>query len=125
MKKTLYILSLLVVIISCDNTKRESEKNEPTVEKEELAVNLKSIEVEIEGMTCEIGCARTIQSKLSKFNGVSYANVDFESKKGTFTFDSNVVSAEEILTKIDGIAGGDLYSVTKTEILPTVINEAK
>lgn len=125
MKKTLYILSLLVVIISCDNTKRESEKIEATVEKEELAVNLKSIEVEIEGMTCEIGCARTIQSKLSKFNGVSYANVDFESKKGTFTFDSNVVSAEEILTKIDGIAGGDLYSVTKTEILPTVINEAK
>lgn len=123
MKKLALILLIALISISCNETKKETEK--PTQSTKEIAAKYESIEVEIEGMTCEIGCARTIQSKLSKMDGVSFAKVDFESKKGTFTFDSNIVSKEDIVTKIDGIAGGDLYSVSKTEVLPTIIEDVK
>ena len=120
MKKTIILLFATFIFISCQDTKKETEKQE--VKTEQITADYKSIEVDIEGMTCEIGCARTIQSKLSKLDGVTYAKVDFESKKGQFTYDANTVSKNDIVKKIDGIAGGDVYSVTKTEDLPKIIN---
>jgi len=115
MKKSLFILLLFSFIFSCDSVKKETPTEKKDDKKEEVAAVYKSIEVDIEGMTCEIGCARTIQSKLSKLPGVTYSKVTFESKKGQFTFDTNKVSQEDIVNKISGIAGGDLYSVTNTK----------
>jgi Cu+-exporting ATPase len=119
MKKIIYTLVLCFILISC---KEEVKKVDSTIEvsTEEIAANLKSIEVEIEGMTCEIGCARLIQSKLSKVDGVTYTKVSFESGKGQFTFDSNKLSPKDISNKISSIAGGDLYSVSNTKELDII-----
>ena len=120
MKKIVYTLVLCFVLFSC---KEEAKKTIPASKDatEQIAANLKSIEVEIEGMTCEIGCARLIQSKLSKVDGVTYTKVSFESGKGQFTFDSNVLSDEDISKKISNIAGGDLYSVVGSKELPEIL----
>jgi Cu+-exporting ATPase len=120
MKKIAFILIVSFIFISCNNTSKK-EANEVKTPETEVAANYKSIEVEIEGMTCEIGCARTIQSKLSKVDGVTYSIVDFESKKGIFTFDENKLSEYDIVNKIDGIAGGDVYTVTKTTNLEEIV----
>jgi mercuric ion binding protein len=117
MKKSLLILLLFSFIFSCDSVKKDAPIEKKAEIKEEVAANYKSIEVDIEGMTCEIGCARTIQSKLSKFPGVTFSKVSFESKKGQFTFDTNKVSQEDIVNKISGIAGGDSYSVINTKTI--------
>lgn len=122
MKNSLIIFIISIVLFSCNETKKETVK-EKAVEAKEVAANLKSVEIDIEGMTCEIGCARTIQSKLSKVDGITYSKVDFESKKGVFTFDSNKLSNDDISKKIDGIAGGDVYFVTKTTDLENIIIE--
>jgi len=121
MKNLFSILIIALVIFSCNNNKKEPIAENPEVKKEAIAANYKSVEVDIEGMTCEIGCARTIQSKLSKVAGVTYSKVSFETKKGQFTFDLNKVSQEDIVKKINGIAGGDLYSVTKTKELQDIL----
>lgn len=123
MKNSIVILIISIVLFSCNEAKKEKLIDKPKTE--EIAANYKSIEVDIEGMTCEIGCARTIQSKLSKLDGVTYSKVDFESKKGQFTFDANIVSKDEIAKKIDGLAGGDLYSVSKTVTLEKIIKSTK
>ena len=120
MKNLLTTLILAIVFFSCNEVKKEKKNEKSEVKTEEVAANYKSIEVEIEGMTCEIGCARLIQSKLSKVDGITYTKVDFESKKGQFTYDSNKISQNDIVKKINGIAGGDLYSVTKTEELSEI-----
>ena len=120
MKKIIYMFVLCFVLFSCKEQVKE-DKSATEVSTEEIAANLKSIEVEIEGMTCEIGCARLIQSKLSKVDGVTYTKVSFESGKGQFTFDSNKLSKEDIEKNISKIAGGDLYSVTKTKELDIII----
>ena len=117
MKKVISILTIAFVLFSCDNAKKEAPVEKSGAEKQEIAANYKSIEVEIEGMTCEIGCAKTIESKLSKTKGVTHSKVDFEAKIGQFTFDENKISQEDIVKKINGIGGGDLYKATKvTEI---------
>ena len=115
MKNLISIFIISVFLFSCNTDKKQSVLEKFNVKKDEVAANYKSIEVDIEGMTCEIGCARTIESKLSKFNGVTYSNVSFEAKKGQFTFDSNKISQEDIISKITGIAGGEIYSISKTK----------
>jgi len=120
MKNLIVIIALTFICSSCNEIKKEKEIKKTEVNTEEVAENFKSIEVEIKGMTCEIGCARTIQSKLSKMEGVTFSKVDFESKKGQFTYDANKISQNDIVKKINGIAGGDLYSVTKTEELSEI-----
>ena len=64
-------------------------------------------------MTCEIGCAKTIQSKLSKKEGVASAKVIFTDSIATITFDANKTSTDDLTTFINGIAGGDLYKASK------------
>jgi len=117
MKKIITLVALTFTFIACNEVKKEKPTEELDVKTEEVAADYKNIEVEIDGMTCEIGCARTIQSKLSKVKGVSYAKVDFESKKGQFTYDANKVSENDIVEKINGIAGGDVYTVVETKPL--------
>ena len=109
------------ITFSCTETKKETTLKKPEAKETTIAAVYKSLEVEIEGMTCEIGCARTIQSKLSKVDGVTYSKVNFEAKKGQFTYDENKISKEDIINKINGIAGGDLYKVTKTAEIENII----
>ncbi len=117
MRKAISIITLAFVLFSCNEAKKNSAVEKSGIEKREVAAIYKSIEVEIEGMTCEIGCAKTIESKLSKVEGVTYSKVNFEEKIGQFTFDESKISQEDIAKKIAGIGGGALYKATKiTEI---------
>ena len=121
---TLILIILTTITFSCNQSKSKDQSKENETIQQEVAANYKSIEVEIEGMTCEIGCARLIQSKLSKVEGITYTKVDFESRKGLVTFDSNKLSKEVIAEKISKIAGGDLYSVSKTTEIDLIVDEA-
>ena len=62
----LSILILLVFLVSCESKKEN--QNENTEKSESIAVeqDLQQVKIDIKGMTCEIGCARLIQSKLYK-----------------------------------------------------------
>lgn len=121
MRTLFYIFLTIFIFQACNTPEKKSEETQQKEVKEQVAANLKSIEVSIEGMTCEIGCARMIESKLSKFKGVTYAKVSFEDKKGVFTFDSNTLSEKDIAQKIATVGGGDLYSVTETHNLSEII----
>lgn len=103
-------LGLLVSFftVSCKEASKGAKEG---VEKSVKAENLKEIEVGIDGMTCQIGCAKTIESKLSKMEGINSVSVSFEDKLGKIVYDANKVSQEEITKKITGIAGGETYSV--------------
>jgi len=109
--KILSVAVLSIFFVACGNDK---PKTENTIVKTE---NLKNIEVQIQGMTCEIGCARLIQSKLYKAKGIKFAQVSFADSLGNITFDANRISAKEIKNIIQNVAGGDLYKVVEiTEV---------
>ena len=92
--------------------------------KENKEVKKERIALTISGMTCEIGCAKIIQSKLSKKEGVLAAKVVFIDSIATIEFDGNATSKKDLITFVDGIAGGGLYKASESIRKPTGSKEA-
>ena len=92
--------------------------------KENKEVKKERIAFTISGMTCEIGCAKIIQSKLSKKEGVLAAKVVFTDSIATIAFDGNTTSKKDLIAFVDGIAGGALYKASESIIKPTGSKEA-
>ena len=109
MYRFFHVLLLLVLLTSCKD--ENSQLNNESAKKEELAVDLKKVDVAIEGMTCEIGCAKLIESKLAKAEGVNFVKVDFEKKMGRIEYDANRIDEKELANIITSAGGGDLYKV--------------
>ena len=84
--------------------------------KENKEIKKERVILAISGMTCEIGCAKTIQSKLSKKEGVLAAKVVFIDSIATIEFDGNTTSKKDLITFVEGIAGGDLYKASENQI---------
>jgi len=57
----------------------------------------------IEGMTCEDGCAKSIQSKLNKTDGIVEAKVDFKEKLAIVMYDSTKIKPIEMIETIQKI----------------------
>ena len=91
------------VLIGCKNETKEVNQ-----------VKKENVSLAISGMTCEIGCAKTIQSKLSKKEGVLNAKVIFTDSIANIEFDANTTSKKDLIAFVDGIAGGDLYKASET-----------
>ncbi|MEN8125319.1 MAG: heavy metal-associated domain-containing protein [Bacteroidota bacterium] len=109
------VLFFSVFFFSCNTSKKENEIIEDETATKQIVENFKKIEVEIDGMTCEIGCAKLIESKLSKTEGIKYVKVDFEEKTGRIEYDLSKINEKGITNVIQNIAGGDLYKVVKIE----------
>jgi copper chaperone CopZ len=99
------VFAALIVCFAFVSCKSE-EKKEIQKEKVSLAIS---------GMTCEIGCAKTIQSKLSKKEGVLNAKVIFNDSIANIEFDANTTSKKDLIAFVDGIAGGDMYKASETK----------
>jgi Cu+-exporting ATPase len=66
-------------------------------------------EFTIKGMTCEIGCAKTIEKKLSKHKGVKSAQVDFKTETAIVEYDSNKASFESLSETVTAVS--ETYTV--------------
>ncbi len=110
---TFSITMLILLFTSCDSRKEENREKNEVSEAKAVAENLRQVKVDIKGMTCEIGCARLIQSKLYKTDGVNFAKISFEDSSGIVSFDQNRLSEDQIKAIIENTAGGDIYSVTR------------
>jgi len=86
-------------------------------------INYAKAEFGIEGMTCEIGCARTIEKKIAKMDGVKYAKVDFGKKIAKVEYDPskvNPTSLEETVAKV-----GEVYKVKDMKTVEDFSKEEK
>lgn len=75
----------------------------------------------IDGMTCEMGCAKGIENKLNNTDGVSDASVDFEGKTATIHFDKTKISENDIEKTIEEMNDGQ-YDVELNENKKTSSN---
>ncbi len=69
----------------------------------------------IEGMTCSMGCAKTIEKELAHMNGVQKATVDFDKKEATVEFDAAVLTPEKLYAAVEATGGGSTYKVVATK----------
>ena len=74
----------------------------------------------IEGMTCAIGCAVTIEKKLQRTSGIVSAKVDFETNTGWVTYNTTMLNLDKISSVVKST--GASYSVSKIISLESIIH---
>ena len=115
MKITKVLLGLAVIalsIIGCKQGPKEVDVAENKIET--FKGESKNLALNISGMTCEIGCAKIIESKLSKQDGVLDAKVIFTDSIAKIKYDASKTNKAALMSFVEGI-GGDLYKVSETD----------
>lgn len=114
MKINTYFLALTVASLSffaaCNNPSENNKEEANTTEKSVIDESkVLAVDYKIDGMTCKMGCAKTIEKTVAGLNGVVASTVDFDAEKGHFEFDASIISEKEIITAIESVA--DQYKV--------------
>ena len=108
-----------LVLVSCKKEedksmaliKAQAEKEAPKEHKAIAAENIQTASFEIEGMTCAMGCAKTIEKELSNLDGVEKATVDFDKKTATVVFDKTIQNQENLTKVVQATGDGKTYKV--------------
>lgn len=116
-KTILAVTVLAIIAFSCKNENKAEIVTVPTatetaVETEkQLDPNASYAKAEftVEGMTCAVGCARTIEKKLAKMEGVKSAKVDFEGKLAMVEYDEAKVTTNALEETVSNVS--ETYSV--------------
>lgn len=117
-KSVLAIILASLVFVSCKDKTSETvtdsatENNTPKAKKEIAAADLQTASFNIKGMTCAIGCAKTIQEELNGLDGVKTATVDFDKKLATVSFDKTILTPEKLSKVVEATADGKTYTVS-------------
>jgi copper chaperone CopZ len=116
-KKAIFLLlAISALLIICCSINDEKGKTKDLKSDVLQMAKMETVSLAISGMTCQIGCAKAIQSKLSKKEGVADVIVVFTDSIASITFDSNKTSTEDLSSFITGIAGGNLYTASEIRL---------
>jgi len=120
--KSLLVLALSgVMFVSCKNETKPTEAGEPTETAKDTtagkatAENLQTASFTIDGMSCAVGCAKTIEKKLASLDGVQEAKVDFDKKTATISYNSAKQTPETLVETVEAVAGGETYKVSNVK----------
>ena len=111
-----------LLFVSCKKNTEEAttiastETTAPKVKKEIAAANLQTASFKVDGMTCAIGCAKTIESELSDLDGVQKATVDFDKKEAVVEFDATIQTPEKLTQLVEAVADGKTYKVSEMKV---------
>jgi periplasmic mercuric ion binding protein len=107
------------LFIGCkDASNKPANETADVKEKKEIvaAVKPETVSFKIDGMTCAMGCAKTIEEKLADMEGVQNAKVDFETKTATVNFDLDKLKSEDLVKAAESCADGKTYKVSKVKL---------
>ncbi|MDO5972217.1 heavy metal-associated domain-containing protein [Flavivirga aquimarina] len=114
LKNIIAIVMVVLITISCKNETKPEIKTIEVVKEtsKELDPNATYAKAEfnIDGMTCAIGCAKSIEKKIANMEGVKSATVDFDKKLAMVEYNEAKVtptSLEETVVKV-----ADIYKVS-------------
>ena len=104
---------------------KKMEVSQTTTTEKTIKLNSKSIAAKpqlatftIEGMTCAVGCAKTIQDKLASMDGIQSATVDFDKKFATVEFDASKQTPDLLLKAVQETGDGKTYVVSNMKSEP-------
>jgi copper chaperone CopZ len=121
-KSIMTIMLASLMFVGCKEKTTEnvadaaSETEAPKVKKEIAAANLQTASFTIKGMTCAIGCAKTIEEELNGLDGVQTAVVDFDKESATVSFDKTILTPEELTKVVEATADGKTYKVSNMKL---------
>ena len=129
--KTLVLLTTMALFsVSCQNNAQPEVK---TVEMEQPKSGLENqldpnaiyakAEFGIEGMTCEMGCAKMIEKKIAKMEGVKSAKVDFDKRLAMVEYDNAKVTPISLEDAVASVA--DSYRVKDMKTVDAFSTDTK
>ena len=113
MKSFVFSLTCLFVLFGCtQQPKPELKEVSTTVQMNEKVIDgeLSEVSFSISGMICKMGCAKTIETNLSKMEGVQQASVDFETSLATVLYNSSILQTDDLVQTVTKT--GDSYTVS-------------
>lgn len=119
---SIFTLALSTLLfMGCKETNSKAEETTSTssateIKKNTIAAKPETASFTIDGMSCAIGCAKTIEKKLAATDGVQEAKVDFDKKEATVNFDAAVITPEKLQEIIEKAADGKTYKVSDVKI---------
>lgn len=131
MKTFKNICTVAIMVLVFHSCKNESQPEIKTVEVEKKDVSkdldpnavYAKVEFGIDGMTCAMGCAKSIEKKMAKMDGVKSAKVDFDKRMAMVEYDESKVtpeSLEETVVKV-----GEVYKVKDMKKVESFSAEAE
>ncbi|MCC5918254.1 MAG: heavy-metal-associated domain-containing protein [Cryomorphaceae bacterium] len=93
MKKIFFLLPILMFWSCGEDTPKVAKANT-------------TYEMEISGMTCETGCKKLIEKKMSQKEGVVAFAIDFEKSLATVVFDENILDTTALRENVSEINNG-------------------
>ena len=104
MKKVILILTVITFLIGCGTSEKESIKATANTT------------FAIEGMTCADMCAKRIEDKIARMEGMKSCEVNFENELATLIYDEKKVDLDKLILKVEDMSDGK-YTVSniKTE----------
>ena len=129
MKELKFILTLSIVLSIATSCKNNSKAEVKIIENGTTQIietsnviagnfedieNYAAAEFTIKGMTCAMGCAKTIEKKLAKTDGILSAKVDFENELASVEFDADKIDKNALNKIVTGVS--DTYSVHNMKI---------
>ena len=120
LKNILSVTFILIILSSCKTDKKVEIKtidisSEKISQKLDPTAVYSKAEFSIKGMTCEMGCAKTIEKKLAKMYGMKSATVDFKNELALVEFDVAKINPLSITKTVNDIS--NIYSVENMQII--------
>tara|TARA_B100000809_G_C15132192_1_gene528923 strand:- start:2718 stop:3116 length:399 start_codon:yes stop_codon:yes gene_type:complete len=126
--KTILIIALISLsAIACKSDKNPEVKIIETTSESNVAKKLDpnaiyaKAEFGIEGMTCAMGCAKTIEKKIAKMDGVKTAKVDFDKEIAMVEYDEAMVTPQTLEEAV--AKAGDTYKVKDMKTVTSFSSE--
>jgi len=123
LKMLLAVAAISTSVIACKNdaqpeikTVASNSKTEVTKKLDPNATYAKA-EFKIDGMTCAMGCAKTIEKKMAKMDGVKSAKVDFDRQLAMVEYDEALVTPKALENTVS--KAGEAYKVKDMHTVET------
>lgn len=122
----LLLTTVVLLALSCKNkteaeiktvengTTENTEAYENQVANFQDSENYAAAQFTIKGMTCAMGCAKTIEKKLAKMDGMYNAKVDFENELATVEFDAEKIDKDALVSTVSSVS--DTYYVQDVKL---------
>lgn len=114
--KTITIVAIMALVFtSCKNETQPEVKTVDVEVSKEASKSLDpnatyaKVEFGIDGMTCAMGCAKTIEKNMAKMDGVKSAKVDFDTRLAMVEYDEAKVTPQSLEEAVSKVA--DIYKV--------------
>jgi mercuric ion binding protein len=121
MKKAAILLSMFsVILLGCSETPKnntiEDNSNEET--REIPVVGNRMLTLEIEGMTCVMGCGGSIRNELAETKAIESCDFDFEQGRekniAKIAYDKDKITVDEIISIVSNLNDGQFSVGSKS-----------